>query len=139
MNATRGNQKSISIALTPEIEKIVLDWGNKPVEDDQFVFPILHAGLTPEKELALIQQATKNINDHMKNICKKLGIEKNVTTYTARHSFSTILKRSGASTEFISESLGHTNLNTTERYLDSFDDDQKQHWAKALTNFKNGN
>lgn len=45
----------------------------------------------------------------MKKIRKKVGIEKSVTTYVARHTFSTVMKRSGASTEFIQEALGHTN------------------------------
>jgi len=31
----------------------------------------------------------------------------NGTTYVVRHTFSTVLKRSGVSTEFIQESLGH--------------------------------
>jgi integrase/recombinase XerD len=41
------------------------------------------------------------INSWMKEIMKKLGINKKATTYAARHSFSTIVKRSGASTEYI--------------------------------------
>jgi site-specific recombinase XerD len=71
----------------------------------------------------------------MKIIAESIGIE-SLTTYTARHSFATILKRSGASTEFISEALGHGNLKTTQNYLDSFEDDQKRETAKALTAFK---
>ncbi|MFT4093251.1 MAG: tyrosine-type recombinase/integrase [Niabella sp.] len=58
------------------------------------------------------------MNKNMKRIAKELEINKPVTTYFARHSFATILKRSGASTELISEALGHsviiryfTNLN----------------------------
>jgi site-specific recombinase XerD len=43
----------------------------------------------------------------MRKIKTKLRIEKKVTTYVARHTFSTVLKRSGVSTEFIEESLGH--------------------------------
>ncbi|MBO9635536.1 MAG: hypothetical protein J7578_20700 [Chitinophagaceae bacterium] len=31
------------------------------------------------------------------------------------------MKRSGVSTEFIQESLGHTSMKTTESYLDSFE------------------
>ena len=53
----------------------------------------------------------------MKRILKKLEIDKKVTTYVARHTFSTVLKRSGASTEFIQEALGHSNIKTTENYL----------------------
>ncbi|MBD0284845.1 MAG: tyrosine-type recombinase/integrase, partial [Flavisolibacter sp.] len=57
----------------------------------------------------------------MKEILLNLGIDKKATTYAARHTFSTVLKRSGASTEFIQEALGHTDIKTTEQYLDSFD------------------
>jgi hypothetical protein len=35
---------------------------------------------------------------------------------------SQILKRFGAPTELISESLGHKSLKATESFLDSFDD-----------------
>ena len=37
---------------------------------------------------------------------KKIG---NITTYTARHSYATVLKRSGVNISYISESLGHTD------------------------------
>jgi len=46
----------------------------------------------------------------MKEIGKEIGYDKPLTTYAARHSFATVLKRSGAPTEFISESLGHKSL-----------------------------
>ena len=71
----------------------------------------------------------------MKIIALKVGIDKNVTTYYARHSFSTILKRSGASTEFIGEQLGHQSLTTTQSYLDSFQDEMKEKFANKLTDF----
>jgi integrase/recombinase XerD len=74
-------------------------------------------------------------NIHMQKTGKKLGIEKHITTYTARHSFATILKRSGVSTEFISESLGHSDVKMTEIFLESFENDQKKEIAKHLTNF----
>jgi len=74
----------------------------------------------------------------MKIIKTKLGIEKKVTTYVARHTFSTVLKRSGVSTEFIQESLGHTDIRTTENYLDSFEINVKKEFAFKLTAFKKG-
>lgn len=54
----------------------------------------------------------------------------------ARHTFSTILKRSGASTEFIGEALGHSSKKTTESYLDSFEQDAQKEFAKKLLEFK---
>jgi integrase/recombinase XerD len=73
----------------------------------------------------------------MKRIGKSLTLGVNLTTYAARHSFATVLKRSGAPTEFISESLGHKDLRTTENYLDSFEDNVKESYQKQLLNFKN--
>jgi len=55
-----------------------------------------------------------------------------VTTYTARHSFATVLKRSGASYEFISESLGHRDMKTTNAYLANFEETEKRKYAGML-------
>lgn len=128
--------KPIVAMLTPEAKEILQRWGKAPAHPDKYVFGILSEGVTAERERALVQQATKTINKYVKRIATAVGIEKDITTYTARHSFSTILKRSGAPIEFISESLGHHDLKTTEHYLDSFEDDVKKHYSGLLTNFK---
>ena len=47
-----------------------------------------------------------------------------MTTYVARHSFASVLKKSGVSIALISEALGHSDLSTTQVYLDSFDNAQ---------------
>ena len=60
----------------------------------------------------------------VKEIGRALGIESNLTTYVARHSFATVLKREGVPLEIISEALGHQDLATTKIYLDSFSNDQ---------------
>jgi integrase len=46
------------------------------------------------------------------------------------------MKRSGASTEFIQEALGHTDSKITENYLDSFENRMKKEFAKNLYGFK---
>ena len=71
----------------------------------------------------------------MKTIRLELKIDQKVGTYVARHSFSTVLKRKGISTEFIKESLGHSSSVTTENYLDSFTDDVKLEYSNLLTDF----
>ena len=78
----------------------------------------------------------RSVNDWMAKIRKKLSIEKKITTYVARHTFSTVLKRSGASTEYIQEALGHTDIKTTESYLDSFGKEIKKEFSNKLTSFK---
>ena len=68
----------------------------------------------------------------MKLIGEEIGYDKPLTTYAARHSFATILKRSGAPMELISESLGHKSLHTTEAYLDSFEDQTRRKFMENL-------
>ncbi|MBW7466013.1 integrase [Pontibacter aydingkolensis] len=136
--STRQKQKNITVSLLREAEEIIQKWGNKPPIPESYIFPILTPGLTPEQELAKVKQATKTINKYMQRITKALKLEKDVTTYTARHSFSTVLKRSGAPTALISESLGHSSEKTTQHYLDSFEDETKRQYLKNLTAFAKG-
>lgn len=130
--SSRQNQKTINVSLHPIAIDIIERWGNKPATPDTYIFPILKKGITPQRELALVRQATKTINKYMGRIAESVGIEKKVTTYVARHSFSTVLKRSGASLPFISESLGHSDLKTTESYLGSFEDDMRKEFMRKL-------
>jgi len=67
--------------------------------------------------MATHKQLIKRINTHMKVIVAEVGIDKNVTTYFARHSFATVLKRSGSKIEMISELLGHSSVDVTEKLL----------------------
>jgi site-specific recombinase XerD len=115
---------------------IIGKWGNAAKDGSTYIFPVLAKGLTPERERQLIQQLTQVVNSHMKDIASSLGIGCNVTTYAARHSFATVLQRSGASVSFISEALGHSNVNTTQNYLAGFEDDSKKEMVRALTAFK---
>lgn len=133
---SRQNLKPVIVVLTPEVEQIIDRWGTSPRRPDAYVFPLLTEGLTPAQELAKVRQATKTINKYIKRVAAAVGIEKAVSTYTARHSFSTVLKRSGAPIEYISEALGHSDMKTTESYLDSFEDNVKRQYAAQLTAFK---
>ena len=72
------------------------------------------------------------INKNLKQIGNALQIPIPVTTYVARHSFATILKKSGVKTSIISESLGHSSEKITQVYLDSFDNSQIEDAMKNL-------
>ncbi|KAA6310415.1 hypothetical protein EZS27_038279, partial [termite gut metagenome] len=73
-------------------------------------------------------------NAALEKIAKVVGVHR-FTTYAARHSYATVLKRSGANIAYISESLGHANLATTENYLAGFESEERRKNALLLTNF----
>jgi site-specific recombinase XerD len=132
---TNRSARPISIALIQENLDIIKRWGNPITEDKNYIFPVLSGDETPEKERAKIQQFTKQVNKYIKRIAKNVGIKENISTYSARHSFATVLKRSGINLSYISEALGHSNLKTTESYLDSFEDDTRKANTLKLLDF----
>lgn len=130
---TRRVEEIIRIAMLPEVAAIIDRWGNKRSGNpEQRVFPLLDSDVSPDEERNKVQLITRFINTYVRRVAETVGIEKEVTTYTARHSFATVLKRSGAPLEYISESLGHNDLRTTKSYLDSFEDDMIVEHAKNL-------
>ncbi len=92
--------------------------------------------LTPLQQRDRIKEFTKDVNDGIKIITAAEGIESHGTTYSASHSFSSVLKRSGASIEFISEALGYTDVKTAESCLDSFENEMKKEFSNSLLAFK---
>lgn len=133
------DSKPIVVFITEDMHRIIDKWGNKDKSVNNYIFPIMDDSLNPLERYELVPIFTLFINDNMKKIGQQLGFDKKVTTIVCRHSFSTQLKRSGVSTEFIQEALGHTNKKTTENYLDSFDNAAKKEYASMLTAFKNSN
>jgi integrase/recombinase XerD len=127
-------KKEIVAVLLPEAQQVIDKWGNPDRRPENFVFPFLYAGITPVDEKRIVKNVTRLINKKMGEIGKALEYG-NISTYTARHSFATVLKRSGANIAYISESLGHADLKTTQTYLDSFENEERQKNAALLTKF----
>ena len=137
---SKKESKSISVALKSETFEIIKKWGQPSISKNAYIFPHLELEMTTEKQRATYQQLTKTINKYIKKICVELKINENVTTYFARHSFATVLKRSGANISLISDLLGHSSVGVTESYLDGFENEQIQEQTNVLTaGFKKAN
>jgi integrase len=133
--ANKKNLKPISISILPETMQIIDMWGTSPIKKGNYIFPVLKNNIDAETLQKTVKQLTKQINKYIKRIAEKLEIKASISTYTARHSYATILMRSGTNVAFISQALGHSNIATTENYLGSFEKEQQKEIAKNLTNF----
>jgi integrase/recombinase XerD len=136
VNTSRVDPPLISVYCSEDVLALIDRWGNADKSPTNYIFPILSPGLDGYGMRHKIQLFTGLINDYMCSIGAALGIARKLTTMAARHSFSTQLKRSGASPEVIREMLGHNNLKTTMNYLDSFEDESKAEHAKNLLPFR---
>ena len=99
-----------------------------------YIFPILNTKthVTASQIANRIKKKAKVVNKDLKEIAGAAKIDFNITTYVARHTYATIMKRSGASTSVISESLGHDSEKTTQIYLDSFENKILDEANKAI-------
>lgn len=124
--------RPITVGLNPRAMEIIEKWKNTDPANP-YLFPVLEPNLNPITAKHRCKRFIKWVNKRMELIGQQLEIDQKIGTYAARHSFSTVLKRKGVSTEFIKESLGHSSAVTTENYLDSFTDDVKIEYANLLT------
>lgn len=101
--------------------------------DNACLFPILSAfHKTAQQKANRVNKVLRIINKSLKEIGEELELPIDITTYVARHTYATVLKRSGVNTSIISESLGHSSEKVTQIYLDSFENSQIDEAMKNL-------
>lgn len=136
---TEGKTKDsvdIRVVLNDDILRIIEKWGNKN-EGSNYVFPFYTgAKVSPAEERRVTQNLVSFINDNMNRIAKKLELDINITTYSARQTFSNVLMNSNAPIKLIAETLGHTSTLTTEKhYLKKMQLEKQKEFTKDLLNF----
>lgn len=114
--------QSLTIKVTEPIKEL-LDWFrlHTPLTGD-YLLPLITKEYDDE-ELWYEHRRTRymRINNNMKKLGEKLNIGIKLTTYVARHTMAMRLQGKCVSREIISQAMGHTNLETTNTYLASFD------------------
>lgn len=111
----------LNIKISSALEVILSKF---PKGDSEYVFPILsESHETPSQKSHRIKKCLKKYNADLNKIAQIQEIEVHLTSYVARHTYATTLKRKGVSTELISEGLGHSEISTTKHYLEKFSND----------------
>ena len=119
----------IRLPLQTQAKEIIEAYASK----SGYLFPILSAyHKTEQSQRNRIHKVITKVNRELKAIGEELNLPIGLTTYVARHSFATVLKRSGISTSIICESLGHSSEKVTQIYLDSFENAQIDEAMKHL-------
>lgn len=83
---------------------------------DEYLFPLIPEE-TPEPMVFRVKRdRAKWFNTNMKKIAKELEIDKNITTYTARDTWTNIGLEMGIDIRKISSGLGHSSVEITEKH-----------------------
>ena len=109
---THGN---INLLLSKEASTIIAKYSTYQ-QEAEYLFPILHCKrhITPMQKNNRVHKICHQVNTELRKFAQELGITAEVTTYVARHSFATILKKSGVNIGIISQALGHKD--TTKKW-----------------------
>ena len=132
------NHKVRDVKLMDEAIQILSCYHHEDAKVTDYIFPLadsnapyavavtgedldtMPAGL---KEALYNMISAKNayINKYLKKVAEMAGIEKKVSMHIARHTFARTAKQQGVDNALLKNMLGHSKLETTERYMGDFD------------------
>lgn len=126
----RKTGKLIKLPLQPQALELIEKYSDK---SNPYLFPILSAYHKTEQQKAnRVHKVITKVNQRLREVGKALDIPIDLTTYVARHSQATVMKKAGVSTSIIRELMGHSSEHVTQIYLDSFDNEQIDEAMKNL-------
>lgn len=119
-----------SIKITTPLQKVLDRYLHNKLPDE-FILNVIKADEV-EKQYVNIRDEIRRYNRSLKEIGTSCGIEQELTSYVARHSFATIAKFKDVPIAVISQALGHSDLKTTEIYLSAFSDDVMDEYNEMI-------
>lgn len=114
--------KPIQIKITAEIQELMNWFSANTLLVDDYLLPIVSiAGYKGEQLYNHIRSRFGRNNKNLANLAKALEItDMKLTSYVSRHTMAMTLQDNQVPREVISQILGHSDLATTNTYLDSF-------------------
>lgn len=131
-SSSNKRPKIIHATLLKEMVDIIEKHGNGlDGPKDGLLFRHATGKEGPQEIANVVRNAISTCNAVMKVIAEEIG-SGHISTYTARHTYATILMKSGVDIAFISKSLGHSNIQVTEAYLGCYDKEERSLNSKKL-------
>ncbi len=135
---SQSDKTPIEIVLDKDtagiISSIIERHGNK--NTNGYIFKVLNGKDTPQAQYDAKQTFVGNVDKYLRKIGDTLGIGIPLSTYTARHSYATVLHRNDVPIVEIAEAMGHESTATTLRYIGATTTEKKRKNSTKLTEFK---
>ena len=105
---------ALQVKITPEM-KLLMDRYEEA--GTPYLFPFLREKLRGSGSSVCCKSSLRRINRHLGKLGEMLGISNLVTTYSARHTWASLLESCGVNTAVISQGLGHSSERVTRIYM----------------------
>lgn len=113
--------KSITVTITRDALRLINEYKSKD-KKSAYLFPILDEGIKDRWLLyKCYKHALRQFNKTLASLAKKVLPGVKVSSYTARHTWATLVYHMGRPVSIISQSLGHSSMKVTETYLKPFE------------------
>ncbi|NBC05548.1 MAG: tyrosine-type recombinase/integrase [Bacteroidetes bacterium] len=118
MHKTGGKKSIRQLEPMQEILEFYRSGNSTP-----YIFPLLDKTYTDPMELRKrISSLNVQVNNRLKTLADKAGIQANISFHVSRHSFAHYALKKGMDLYSISKALGHADLQVTQAYIKSFDE-----------------
>ena len=93
------------------------------IENDDYFFPVFNKKMSEIEVFKKKQILQVMLNRKLKSFAKKVGINDDITFYTARHSFASVLNWNNVNPSLIAQMMGR-DVTDIQVYLKQFNDNQ---------------
>jgi integrase len=107
--------KPYDVKITPQLEAILARFAEGKNKSD-YLLPVIKRQ-TPVEQYKDVLWAIQRYNKNLKKLAALVGIQENLTSYVARHSFASLADEMEIPLTGIRDMLGHERASTTEAYL----------------------
>ncbi|CAK7051899.1 MAG: hypothetical protein PARBA_01820 [Parabacteroides sp.] len=105
---------ALQVKITPELKLLMERYEDA---DSPYLFPFLREKLRGSGSGICCKSALRRTNRYLGKLGGMLGISNLVTTYSARHTWASLLESCGVNTSVISQGLGHSSERVTRIYM----------------------
>jgi len=107
----------VQVAILPEARVILNKYAGQVVGSSRLLPLVALEGKDGYRQY---QSALHRQNRQLKELAAHLGIQENLTTYVARHTWATLAYHNGVDVGVVSQGMGHHTEEITRTYLASF-------------------
>lgn len=132
---SKTSLKPVRVYLNDFAKDYIEKYGNPDRNPENYVFDVINDHMNEIQKRKKIKNFIRNINRRLENLAKAQGLNFDISTIWARHSFCTNAVRKGKSLEFVKDAVGHTDIKTTLNYYAGFDDDSIKDFSNSLLQF----
>lgn len=130
----------VSFPMFESMHQIILEWGNDMQGYNGLVFTFLNGIESLEDEIRIKTNLTSTVNHNLKSIVREINknlpfeeqLFEKISSYTARHSYATILAHNRVPESYIGFSLGHSRKSVTESYIDAYSVEDRRSYNGLL-------